>query len=534
MKLILATLLLALSFVPSLTKAKSSEMKFRSWPIGEKSYQTPALTYAQYSLNLAQMENQFFVLEINESYDLKKHSPIFEIKTDSEAPFEITLSWLLGHKVSGSQFAEDIVIPMHQENLHQLPKENFSHKKMLLVEIKAKLLNAPAQWKGNLIISRIDNKTEIQIPLEVKIHKYVLPAEFHLQTSIGFAPWTVFKKHNVSYALEDDLYKKYYSLAREHRIDMHKLYVEFPKSDDNVLKNATNSQHSFLNVWQNAKGADATYTNMQLTDLPVPEQYKSDNPRNEKFWRSLNNETKGNKSFFVYFDDEPTPEKIKKMLPTLKAIKTWAPDLKIMLTTNWTKELDSLIQIWCPNLIFWNLSGYPSQKKYEELTKNGDNTLWIYVSCNSHGCSKGHNEVTGLSDLIINRPASYTYSFPWAAEAVGASGILYYDSVRGYQENDKSPWLDPMLFNGMGEGNLFYPCPKSVCSTSAPEVFPSLRLKILQGALQSLEIYKNALLKDRKILKSREAVIRSPHLWSKKIADYDDLKTRSLEILDAN
>jgi hypothetical protein len=276
-----------------------------------------------------------------------------------------------------------------------------------------------------------------------------------------------------------------------------------------------------------AQGSDDSYTQMQMTDLPVPEEFKTSEPKNEKFWRTLNSEAKSKKdSFFIYFKDEPSQDLIKEIIPYLKKIKSWAPDLKFLLTTNWTQELDSLIDIWCPNLALWNQSPYPSPQKY--LKKD----FWIYTSCSAHGCVK--NEVTGIPDLIIDQPSSFTYSFPWVAEAIGAKGILYYDTVRAYQESSSSPWRDPKIFNGMGEGNLFYPCPVNVCSKTNPEVFPSLRLKILQSSLQSLEIYKLALPKKKELKKMRESLVHSPRFWSKEIKMYEELKKRSLEILDAN
>ena len=508
-----------------------AQPRFKLWPLGEKTYESTPLSIPKYALDMAQMETQFFILEIDENFNYNKHSPIFEVVIDENAPVEITVSWLLGHYLKNGRFVDDIVIPIHQENLHQLPRENFPKKKKLLIEIKSKLTAGIKDWSGDLVIKRLDNKDEIKISLVVKIHKFTLPSVFHLNTTFGFAPWTVLKKHNINYQIEDVLYKKYFDLARDHRIDLHKIYLEFSKNEENLLGNANNPNHTFLNTWKIARGTDTSYTRMQLTDLPVPEQYKTPEAKNEKFWKTLNREARGNKSFYVYFEDEPTPEKLQKIIPALKTIRTWAPDLRLMMTTNWIKELDGLIQIWAPNVVFWNMPNQPTPKKYQELIKNG-NELWIYVSCNSHGCHK--NEVTGLSDLIIDRPASYAYSFPWVAEAIGASGILYYDTVRAYLESEKSPWLDPKIYNGMGEGNLFYPCPKNVCALNAPDVFPSLRLKILQNSLESLEIYKNAALKNQKIISKREAVVRSPRFWSKQISDYENIKKQALEILDAN
>ena len=503
-----------------------------AYPLGEKSFQSTPLTVVSYSIDSAKMESHFFIVAIDNPFNLKKHLPIYDVSADSIAPFDVKVSWLLGHNIKNSTFADDIVIPMNQENLNALPKENFPKRHLLLIEIKSLLNSSNGLWKGNLLLSNVSDKAIYKIPLQFNLHKFALPAEFSLRTSFGFAPWNVLKKHQVANDIEDKIYNSYFTLARKHRIDLHKMYIEYSRNTENILGSANLPSHSFNNIWQMAKGIDQNYIQMRTTDLPVPEEFKNDDAKNEHFWKTLNKEAKGNENFFVYFEDEPTSQKIKTLIPVLKAIHQWAPDIKIMMTTNWSKELEGLVQIFCPNLIFWNQPQYPSPTKYTDFAKNPHQEFWVYVSCNSHGCDK--NEVIGLPDLIIDRSASFTFSLPWVADAIKASGILYYDTVRGYLENDKSPWLDPMLFNGMGEGNLFYPCPLNVCSKLSPAVFPSLRLKILQNSLESLEIYRNAIKSKPALVQLREKVVRNPRVWSKKISDYQQLKKASLEILDAN
>jgi hypothetical protein len=499
------------------------------YPLGEKRYKMKPLTKQELSLNLARLESAFFIIEFNEGFDFKKHSPVFDIKTDGESPFDIELHWLLGHQI-GKEFIEDIVIPVKQENIFLFPKENFPSKKLLLVEVKGKEQSPVKKWAGDLKLVDLNKNQEIVIPLKVHLHNFILPSQFQMKTSFGFAPWTVYRKHKIAQTEEDDLYAKYFKLAREHRIDLHKIYLEFSKREDNILDSAVNTAHSFNNIWKEASGREDSSMQMQITDLPVPPEMKQVNKISENFWRQLDREVKRPKNFFVYYDDEPSAEQIKMMVPVLKKIKEWAPHLNFMLTSHWSRELDGLIDIWCPNLFSWNFPKYPSPKKYEELKKN-NNELWTYVSCMSHGCEK--KEVTGLPDLIINTRASTVFSFAWVADAVGATGILYYDTVRGYLETDFAPWRDPKIFNGLGEGNLFYPCPPNVCGTRST-VFASLRLKILRASLESLEIVKAASQKDKSIAKFKEAVARSPRSWAREINDYETVKQKALEILDAN
>ena len=374
-----------------------------------------------------------------------------------------------------------------------------------LIEFFNEASSRPGIYEGELSFELLSKK--YMIPITLNLISYSLPQRFNLKTSFGFAPWSVLKKHYGGWnENENDLYQKYFDLAQDHRIDLHKIYISFPeqnKKGEVDLKTTKKSAH-FLNIWKDIyQGKNSSYAfKGSVTDLPVNEEMKSNlDAKKKSFWKSLNLSAKANDlidNTYVYFADEPNELKIIEIKKNLTQIKKETIDLNFLLTHHYDPKLDNLINWWCVNYHQWDQKGYPSIDFYKKrLEKKKNEKIWFYSSCNAHGCSDSENNHE--PDFSFDRPSSYIRSFPWLATLYHADGILYYDTVLGYDKGDMSPWKDEFNFSGWGEGNLFYPCNEKFCGEKDQYPLASLRLKILRDGLEDAQLLNDGMKRNVKV-----------------------------------
>ena len=104
--------------------------------------------------------------------------------------------------------------------------------------------------------------------------------------------------------------------------------------------------------------------------------------------------------------------------------------------------------------------------------------LWLYASCESHGCGpdtpciypeEPTPDTEGWPDYVIDEPASQARAMPWIAYEYGATGELYYSATWSLP----TAWADQCVFGGNGEGNLFYP--------GRPEGYPGSADSVIGG-----------------------------------------------------
>ena len=352
------------------------------------------------------------------------------------------------------------------------------------------------------------------------------------------------KKHYGAWNSEElKLYRKYFELASDHRIDLHKIYLSLPDKPGNgdLLTNGAKGQ-SFMELWKGVESGDVSTFGYRwsTTDLPVPEsmKYPATRPVAEralikKYWQALNLAVARHdlqNSTYVYFVDEPKPETFPKLAASLKLIRPWAPDLQFMVTTHHKPVLEGAFNVWCVNLIEWDLPSFPKPEFYAARQARGEK-LWLYVSCNSHGCDNADD--VKLPDLVMDRPSAYQRVFPWMALRYKATGILYYDTVYGYNASENSPWKDPFQFTGYGEGNFYYPCTPAVCGTKDHEVLPSLRLKTLRDGLEDTQILAMARTRGLPVDQWIKELIPNARHFPVDTAAYESVKVRALEALEA-
>jgi hypothetical protein len=444
-------------------------------------------------------------------------------------------------------------------------------KTILLFEIYTAPNTVVGQFDGVLEVSI--NAKKFEMPISIHVHDLVLSERFDLQTSFGFAPWAVLKKHYGRWVPEEaDLYQKYFQLAGEHRVDLHKIYANFPDAQvasgipggssslkvadppsitptgapikkrhpssemPDLLATSLRGDLTFAKLLDLARGKSVNGYRWRTLDLPVPEKFKYPDADGkfaveaENFWRALNASVlqRGLKDdTFVYFVDEPKPEQFPKIQKSIKALKVWAPDIKFLITAHAHRDLDSAVQIWCPNLSQWDRGDFPPSSSYLRRKKERGEQFWLYTSCNAHGCSNGESLL--IPDLVTDRPSAFVRAFPWVAYRYGADGILYYDTVLGYGQKSSAPWRDGFNFSGYGEGNLFYPCNESLCGIKDQLVFASLRLKALRDGLEDVQILSQVAKAKLPVAGWVHDIVPSAQKFPKSTSVFAELKAKSLQ-----
>ncbi len=438
----------------------------------------------------------------------------------------------------------DILVPeaLARSPGFKIPVANIPSRPIYVFDVHAGVSAKPGLYEGDITFETNDEK--YSFPLKIRIYSTLLPKKFKLRTTFGYAPWTVLLKHYGAWNSEElKLYRKYFEIASDHRVDLHKIYLSLPdKPDSGDLLLAGGKGQSFMDLWKSVESGDLSTEGYRwsTTDLPIPEtmKYPSTRPVSEhavikKYWQALNQSVKQHglqKDVFVYFVDEPKPETFPMLAASLKLIRPWAPDLKFLVTTHHKPILEGAFNIWCINLIEWDVPKLPRPEFYAARQAKGDE-LWFYVSCNSNGCS-GPDDVH-LPDLITDRPSAFLRVLPWMALRYKATGILHYDTVYGYNAGPDSPWKDPFQFTGYGEGNLYYPCKPQVCGTKEHEVLPSFRFKTLRDGLEDAQLLAMARDKGLPVDQWIKELIPSVRQFPSDTAAYEKIKVRALEALEA-
>lgn len=445
-------------------------------------------------------------------------------------------------KVSGEVI--DIAVPneLAEKVWFHIPAENVPKKATYLFEIYTPRDQKPGLYDLEIkfqIGGKNENKT-FTLPLSLQVHEAVIPDHLDLKTSFGFSPSAVLKKHYGKWVAEElKLYQKYLAMSSEHRIDLHKIYLDFPQvetkdgqTDPDLLRHIKKPTPSFHEQMLEVQSGALSSLNYQwsTTDLPVPEKQKT-NPT-PLYWKSLAASAKKLKldNNFVYFVDEPQPKDLPNLVKKVKEIKQWAPDLKYLVTTHYRPALEDSFNVWCVNIIQWDRPGFPKPSFYLARREEKNEDFWLYVGCNSHGCS-GPEDILN-PDLVIDRAAAYNVAFPWMAWRYQARGILYYNTVEAYSHDFLSPWQDPFLFTGYGEGNLFYPCKPEICGGKDQFPIASLRLKVLRQGLEDVQLLTMAEKKSTDVREWVQKLIPNSRKFPTEMSEYEKIKVKALEVLD--
>jgi hypothetical protein len=130
------------------------------------------------------------------------------------------------------------------------------------------------------------------------------------------------------------------------------------------------------------------------------------------------------------------------------------------------------------------------------LGLNPIDELWVYESCDTHGCAGG--SVDPWPTHVIDSDPVRNRALEWLAFEYGVTGELYYETGYAFGQGNPGPWVTQWAFTGNGDGTLFYPGVPDTSVRSAQSGTPSLggthdipvasmRLKLIREGMEDYE-----------------------------------------------
>lgn len=122
---------------------------------------------------------------------------------------------------------------------------------------------------------------------------------------------------------------------------------------------------------------------------------------------------------------------------------------------------------------------------YEEFLAKSGHAMWLYSSCNSHGCGGGTGGPDGYPGYAIDAPAVQARTMSWMVDRYDASGELYWSA----NELLADAWEPGGLFwdGGNGDGTLFYPGTVAQIGGTQDIPLDSIRLKRIRDGREDFE-----------------------------------------------
>lgn len=237
---------------------------------------------------------------------------------------------------------------------------------------------------------------------------------------------------------------------------------------------------------------------------------------------------------WVYVLDEPKYDDDATMLSRLQNWAANSPTRTRMVTTpirrkdlkplsptfakviDYPPDIVNLIQIFAPVAEEFCVETWPRSEDFYPCREDyTGKQLWLYVSNMAHGSESGN--ATGSPDLVIDRPAVEAFGFYLLAVKYDLDGLLYYNSIEGWQNATKDFLCDPYQLGGNGDGLLLYPDRK------AKIAYPSYRLKLLREASQWADI---VILGGKK--EEASALMTNPLSWQRDLAAFEAVRAQAL------
>jgi len=196
--------------------------------------------------------------------------------------------------------------------------------------------------------------------------------------------------------------------------------------------------------------------------------------------------------------------------PNFAKLTDWPPVIKAGI-----KKFTVVAEQFCHET--WAGSGerYACKADYDAASKEVN----LYISNMSHGNEGGGS--SGAPDLVIDRSGVEPFGFFLIAMKYDVTGLLYYDSIQGWQSvASRSVWTDAYQFGGHGDGLLLMP------DVAKKTALPTMRLKLLREASQLADIVSLAGLQA-----DAKALVTNTLVWQRDMAKIEALRTKALGLI---
>lgn len=349
--------------------------------------------------------------------------------------------------------------------------------------------------------------------IEVTISSIVMPIRPTMPLYVGLGSYALIKGHKLpadtGVSVQGPLTKAYVDMFRAHRIEPQGQYiVNPPLKTDGTLD---------FDQWSTS---NASFRQLVISGAIAPIMVRSP-AATSSTWASAAQLQGWQKAIvadpdlagaWTYITDEPTD--YAGVATRAQFVRTNAPALKIMVTTEPRTELLTLVDHFAPVFEFFKSTG-----RWQDYTKAPN--FFLYGSCMSHGaCVNGQvGTLTGTPDLMLDEATIFARMFPVVSYVAGAKAALYYNSVEAYGKLD--PWVNQYQFAGNGDGQLVYPGIAGERGFISNQPVSSIRMKMLRQGMFDIEYLKRLPIADVK------AVLGDLKTWPRNHTAIDTLRSRA-------
>lgn len=296
---------------------------------------------------------------------------------------------------------------------------------------------------------------KLEVPVELKIRGFDLPATPSLATAFGFSGYSAAKGHGRGPEASRELTRAYDLMALRRGITLMGGTQDAPplSKDGSVDWTAYDAEVApFLDGTALPSGARWTAVELRETGKLTRAQRRA----YRKSWVEHFRKRGWLDRLFRYLHDEPLEKDFPSVESDARELREDAPEVRRLVTTALSSDLPS-VDLFTPVL---NCVGERNPTCQRAVARAKYQRLWWYQSCMSHGCSNDGRPVLdpafrGWPSYMIDAPATAARVMGTLAFVSDIAGELYFDTVFAYDALD--PWKSQWAFAGNGDGTLYYP-----------------------------------------------------------------------------
>jgi hypothetical protein len=355
---------------------------------------------------------------------------------------------------------------------------------------------APAGWYSGSV--HVTGGVTVDVPVKIYVHAFTLPSTASIRTAFGIGWQDPCIAHYGSYtacggdAGAQAMLTKYARFALDHRVSLSDVVYTGPAAN-------TDGSYDWA-TWDATYGAmlnggmGGRLVGAQLTSVRY--QWTLDQAHYAEWAKHFRAQGWFDRTF-DYTCDEPPNGCAWSAIPTRAAMVHGADaGFETLVTTTYAQAaaagVASSIDTLVPVVDFMDPMPPSSNTRatYDAfLATSAQKRLWMYQSCDSHGCNGPGGALTsGWPSYMIDAPATQNRAMEWQAWRERVSGELYYDTTYAFSRGDA--WTNQYYFAGNGDGTLFYPgTPAKIGGTSQVPI-ASLRLKMIREGQEDYEYLK--------------------------------------------
>ncbi len=219
------------------------------------------------------------------------------------------------------------------------------------------------------------------------------------------------------------------------------------------------------------------------TDPPGNSGY---NTRWFQYWAAVSDYLDDNpdyaaKGYYHVVNEPQTFEHYDIVAYLAQQTKAHAPDVRILLSEQVEPYIydnatypGAQIDVWMPTI-----SNYQVTRAHDRQQNHGESVWWYFL----------YGDRPPLPNpTVMDRPGIEARITPWLAWRERVEGLLYY-SITDW---DPSPWTDPWINDGNGDGFLFYPPQDGTvaydpCEPQSNRLVTSVRWELLREGMEDYE-----------------------------------------------